>query len=239
MYFQPKLETMKTIFTLLTFVFTLNIASASEFEKELTFFNEITIAGNFEVYLVKGDKEHARIVNTDPELTDDQIEFVQKGSHLKITTKGNSLKKLGLKIYLTYKTVVEISTRNGGWLETQNALEGDKVSLHCTTDGVIHAKLKCTNVVSSISTGGTIRLSGTADIGEYKVSAGGFISAKEVVSKTVTAKISTGGDISCHATEKMDLKVLTAGTIKYIYDGEKGNYTEKISIGGTIKEFGK
>lgn len=228
---------MKRFLPLALVLLTTNLL-AGEFEQKLEDFNTLTVQGNFEVYLEKGDTPGAKIVNTDTELTDEEIQFLQKGADLKITTKGNSLKKFSLKIYLTYTSIVEINCKNGGWLETKNALEGDKVTLSCTTDGVIHAQLSCKNVEASILTGGTIRLSGNTDIADYKVNAGGFISGKEVTAKTVVAKVSSGGDISCHGTEKMELKA-SIGTIKYVFDGDKKNFTEKATLGATIKEFGK
>jgi hypothetical protein len=227
---------MKTFLPLALILLSTNLF-AGEFEKELDDFNTITVAGNFEVYLEKGDKPGAKVVNTDPELLDEQIQFVQKGADLRITTKGNSVRKLSLKIYLTYTSMVEVNCNKGGWLETKNPLEGEKVTLNVSTDGVIHAQLSCKNVEASVLTGGTIRLSGSADIAQYKVSAGGFISGKEVKAKTVAAKISSGGDISCYASEKMDLKT-SIGTIKYIFEGDKSNFTEKATLGGEIKKFG-
>lgn len=228
---------MKRILTL-TLILAMNVTFAGEFEKELTTFNTITVAGNFEVYLSKGEKEGAKVVNTDAELLDEDVEFIQKGADLKITTKGNSLRKLGLKIYITYTSIVEITCRNGGWLEAKNPLEGEKITLSCATDAVIHTQLSCKSVEASVLSGGTIRLSGAVDIADYKVSAGGFVSGKEVVAKTVIAKISSGGDISCHATEKMDLKT-SIGTIKYTFDGDKKNFTEKATLKGVIKPFDK
>mgnify|MGYP002620810744 CR=1 FL=1 len=229
---------MKKLLTLLFVTTSLTFAYSGEFEKDLEPFNNIVVAGNFEVYLTKGDKEHVKVVNTDAELLDEEVEFIQKGSELKITTKGNSLRKLALKIHLTYTSVTEIDCRNGGWLETKNPLEGEQIELHCTTDGVIHAQLACKNVEASILTGGTIRLSGEVEIADYKVNAGGFISGKEVVAKVVNAKVATGGDISCHGTEKMELKVSTGGNIKYIFDGELSNFKEKVTLGGNITKFG-
>lgn len=217
-------------------VLTSSTLLAGEFEKELETFNSITVQGNFEVYIEKGDKAHAKVVNTDAELLDEQIEFQQKGADLKITTKGNSLRKLSLKIYVTYTSLVEITTRNAGWIECKSVLEGEKVTISCATDGVIHAKLACKSVEAAVLTGGTVRLSGEVDIADYKVNAGGFISGKDVKAKEVVAKINSGGDISCHGTEKMELKT-TIGTIKYIFGGDKANFKEKATLGGEIKAF--
>ena len=228
---------MKKSILLLFLISLVNFSFAGEFEKDLESFNTLTVAGNFEVYLVKGEKNSAKIVNTDPELLDEQIEFIHKGAELKITTQGNSLKKMSLKIYITFVKVLNLNAKNGGWIETKDALEGDEIEISCTTDGVVHAKLACSNVKASVVTGGTIRLNGTADIAEYKVSTGGFVSGKDVIARQVTSKVSTGGDISCHGTEKMDLKVSAGGTIKYIFDGEIANFTEKVTIAGEIKKF--
>lgn len=229
---------MKNLFTLLTLVLLSTASFAGEFEKDLEHFTSITVAGNFEVYLKKGDKPHAKVVNNEKELLDEKIEFVQKGTDLKVTVKGNNLKKMDLKIYITYTKLFELVARSGGWIQADSPLDGDQIELSCGTDGVIKAILACDNVKASISVGGTIRLSGTASYADYKVSTGGFISAVDVVAKSVIGKVSTGGDISCHGVEKMDLKVNTGGTIKYKYDGEDSNYTEKIVISGTIKKFG-
>jgi len=223
-------------FILTLFILPATLVLAGEFEKKLETFNSITVQGNFEVYLEKGDAPSAKVVNTDAELLDEQIVFDQKGADLKITTKGNSLRKLSLKVYVTYTSLVELTTRNAGWIECKGALEGEKVTISCATDGVIHAKLACKSVEASVLTGGTIRLSGTVDIADYKINAGGFISGKDVKAKEVIAKINSGGDISCHGTEKMELKT-TIGTIKYIFDGDKANFKEKATLGGEIKPF--
>lgn len=226
---------MKTLFLIL-FLLPLTMAFSGEFEKKLETFNSITVQGNFEVYLKKGEAPAAKVVNTDADLLDEQIIFDQKGADLKITTKGNSLRKLSLKVYVTYTSLVELTTRNAGWIECKETLDGEKVTISCATDGVIHAKLACKSIEAAVLTGGTIRLSGAADIADYKVNAGGFISGKDVVAKEVVARINSGGDISCHGTEKMELRT-TIGTIKYIFDGDKANFKEKATLGGEIKAF--
>lgn len=228
---------MKNLFTFLALTFFSAFSFAGEFEKDLDHFTSITVAGNFEVYLEKGEKTHARVVNNEKELTDDRVEFVQKGTDLKVTVKGNNLKKMDLKIYITYTKLFELTARSGGWIQADSPLDGDQIQLTCGSDGVIKAKLACENVEASISVGGTIRLTGEANYADYKVSTGGFISAIGVKTKSTMAKISTGGDISCYATEKMNLKVNAGGTIKYKYEGEESNYNEKVVISGNIQKF--
>lgn len=228
---------MKKLYYLLTLLFFFNYSFAGEIEKELEHFTTITATGNMKVFMEQGDSEKIKIVNNDSELEDDRILFELKGSELKISIKNDGFKKWDLQIHVSYKKILNINAKKGAWIETKNDLVGDEVELSCTTDGVIKAHLACEIVKASVLTSGTIRLSGKADVAEYKVTTGGFITGLNVDAKTVSAKVTTGGEISCSSTDKMDLKVSVGGTIKYKYSGEDSNFTEKVSMGGTIKKL--
>ena len=228
----------KTTF-FLTVLFSAVTLFAGNTEKKLDHFNEVKASGNFKVFLIKSDEEKAIIVNNDEELTDDKIQVEVKGSTLNIGTQEVGFKKYDLEIKIYYTDMLSITATNEAWIEAENDLEGEKVELTCRTGGIVKAKLACKTVDCSIFTSGTMRLSGETEVGEYKVSTGGFISAIDLKAKTVDAKISTGGEISCHGTEKMDLKVTMGGTIKYRFDGDKSNLNAKTSIGGDITKFDK
>ena len=228
---------MKKLAYLLSLIFLANFSFAGEIEKELDHFTSVTVIGNFKVFLEQGEKEHIEILNEDEELEDERIMYEVKGSELKISIKNDAFKKRELTIHVYYKKMLNIEARKGAWVETKNQLVGDEIELSCVTDGVIIANVECETVKASVFTSGTIRLSGTASIAEYKVTTGGFITGLQVDAKTVSAKVATGGEISCFATEKMDLKVSAGGRIKYKYEGEESNFTEKVSMGGNIEKI--
>lgn len=228
---------MKKLFTLLTAVLLLSPAIAGEFEKELGHFTSISVTGNFKVILSPGEKESAKIINKDEELEDERVELEIKGTELKIGIKNDVVKKWDMEIHITYTKLLNIDASKGGWVEVTAGLQGEEIELSATTDAVIVAQLACETVKASVLVSGTIRLTGTADIAEYKVTTGGFITGLNVKAKTVSAKITTGGEISCYASEKMDLKVSMGGTIKYLFDGEASNFTEKVAVGGNIEKY--
>ncbi|MCB9223513.1 MAG: head GIN domain-containing protein [Crocinitomicaceae bacterium] len=229
---------MKNILTLALLVLSTQVF-AGEFEKDLDAFTTVKANGNFKLFLTKGDKHHVKVENNEPEITDDQVEITVQGGNLDVKIKGNTFKKLELKIYITYEKVLNIDASGGAWIKCESPLEGDEIDLSVRTDGIISAELSCDKVNASIITGKDIRLRGKVGIANLKVSTGGFISAVDLHADEVIAKVSTGGDISCWGSKKMDLKVNTGGTIKYKYDGENesSNVQQKTVIAGNIEKL--
>ncbi|UKN02943.1 DUF2807 domain-containing protein [Paracrocinitomix mangrovi] len=229
---------MKNLYTLLALVLCINISFAGEKEEDLSDFTSVESNGNFKLFLKKGDKNHIKVINNEPELEDNQIVWEVKGGKLSLDIKKTLFKKLELEIYVTYNELSTIDAKGGSWIQVENVLTGNEIELNCSTDGIISAELDCKTVNASIAaTGnGNIKLRGKADYVNLKVATGGFITAKALEAKEVVAKISSGGEISCWAKEKMDLKVTIAGVIKYIYDGDEANFKEK-TTGGEIKKF--
>ena len=229
---------MKKLFTLLFVILAANLSLAGEFESDLDDFNTVIASGNFKIFLTQGDKNHILVKNNEPELQDDEITFEVKAGELKVDIKGNTFKKLELEIYVTYKKVIHLQTKGGAWIKCETPLKGDEIELKCTQDGIISAELDCETVRASIITDGDIKLRGKVNVADFKVNAGGFISAVNCKAGSVTAKVATGGEISCWA-DKMDLKVNTGGTIKYKYEGENESkdVKQKTVIAGDIKKI--
>lgn len=228
---------MKRLLALFAILTLTTSGFAGEFEKELGEFNKVIAQGNFKLFLTEGEENHIRVENKEPELADENIEITVKGGELKVDIKGSTFKKLELKVYVTYKKISHIESKGASWIKCESKLTGEEIEIKCTQDGYVSAELDCNILRASIITDGDIKLRGKVNIADFKVNAGGFISAVDLKSKDVTAKVSTGGEISVWGTEKMDLKVNTGGTIKYKFDGDESKIAQKTVIAGNIEKI--
>ena len=226
----------KVLLPILTFCLLIS-AHAGEFEKKVDHFTTVTATGNYKVNLIKSDEEKVVVINNDSEVTDEKILIDVKGAELKIRIKNDLFKERKLEITVYYKKVTAINSKKGCVLVVQEVMEEDVIHFKSGNGGKIRAKVKCETVIASIGSGGSINISGEANIAEYKVATGGTIDAVNNNVKTVTAKISAGGDIRCAATEKMTNTVSTGGNIHYRFSGADSDYSEKVTLGGEIKKI--
>ena len=201
-------------------------------------FNRVTLMGNYEVTLKKGDEAKVEVINSDDDLDDDRIIAEVKGKELKLRIKMDSYKERDLEIIITYVELQEVTAKYYCVARVEDPLDAKQVELNVESGGKIDATVKDVKRLEvSIATGGSVHVDGNADVAEYKINAGGTIGAASLNATEVIANVSMGGDIICKVDQIFKVKILSGGEVSYIGDPE--TFEQKVTLGGTITRIKK
>jgi hypothetical protein len=164
-------------------------------------------AGN--VYLRQGDEQSIRVEAND-NIIDDVITRAQDGI-LMVGLRNGSYSDVTVRVYVTLKSIEQISIEGAGNINVQNSIEAN--NLNCTINGA-----------------GDIYLKGYGEFLDCKINGAGNIDAFKFPVKNCTAKINGSGNCSVNVSDYLDASILGVGNI--IYDG---NPEIKSSISGIGK----
>lgn len=226
---------LKQIF-LLSFLFTLSsVFAVDSTEVKLEKFTGITAIGNCKVTVKQGAELKAVVVNTDEAYDDDKIEIEVDGGELNIHLKGTNIKEKQIEIIVYSEKLVSATAKQGCWMVIEPVFKGEVIELRSTMGGKIKAEVDCERLKASVNNGGSVKITGKAEIAEMDISKGGTIGASFLEAEKVTCKIQAGGEIICNATKSLDMKITAGGNISY--KGNPKDVNQKISMGGEIKKL--
>ncbi|HYG38492.1 MAG TPA: head GIN domain-containing protein [Cytophagales bacterium] len=233
---------MKTL-RITTLFFALLLFSAALFAqsetRNVSSFDKIQVAGAFDVYLEKGDKESVKVDpgNVDPEKIITEID----GNTLKVYQEKGNYKIMNAKVYITYKSLDQIdragsgnlygksdleaedftiNTSGSGNLSLEGNLKGQEVELNASGSGNCKLEsVEATDFEMNLAGSGNITVSsGTTQKQEANVAGSGNISAYGVKSDVCEVSITGSGDVEVYANESLEGSIAGSGNINY-----KGN----------------
>lgn len=210
---------MKTLTILL---FALFVISTSAFSQDsevraLDDFNIVQVEGAGNIYLTAGNTSQIEIrLKNDSYMLSDIITDVSSGQ-LRIDYKEKGMFKSAPKIdiWITYKSLKEISVSGAGKISTENTIKADRFVLDCEGAESANLELDVNELIATMSGAGSFNLSGRADIQELEVSGAGSINAEDLVGQNVIAEVSGVGSLYVHATERLQGTVSGVGKIRY------------------------
>lgn len=196
-------------------------------------YDEIDVAGPFEVILIKG-KEGKISVETDENIHD-VLDIEVSGGSLRIAvSKGVELRKYKkLLVKVPVEQVDEISLSGSGEISSDVDLESNRMDVQLTGSGEIELDIECEVLTSSLTGSGEILLSGTTIDADYTLTGSGDFDCYGMKAKNVDAVISGSGDIKLYAEERLSAYVSGSGDI--YYKGDPKNQKANVSGSGSIE----
>lgn len=211
------------------------IIPAQEIKKEvreLQNFDKIRVSKGINVTLVEGEKPQAEINIENAETSDVIIE--QKGRNLTVKMRTRVYKDVAVNVYVTYKSLGEISTGLGGSVESDDLIEADQLVLEAGMDGKIDIEVEVKKLVVSASAA-HIEVIGTADYIDVTTSTGGKYLGANLKTKEALVRANTGGLAQVWVTEKIEATAGSGARIEYA--GNPPKVEAKQTLGGKVEKL--
>lgn len=218
-------------------VFTKNIKGNGRITTEnrsLSNYDKISVAGAFDVNLVKG-KEGAISIEAEENLME-YIETEVENGHLKIhPKKGYQLRSTKtIVITVPFKTLEAVSLAGSGNVSSKDVLNSTDLDLSLAGSGELDLAVSTKKLTSKIAGSGNIKLSGNTDEFNCEIAGSGNIEAYDLKATVSHINIAGSGNVKVHAVSEIHAKIVGSGDVIYT-----GNPTvEKLkSVGsGSIKK---
>jgi hypothetical protein len=227
---------MKYLLLLLLSLSTLSLLAQKTAEQRLADFDELIIQGRFTVDVKYSNKMKAVAVVHSEEVDLDNLTYSYTNKTLKIKYSGSLLDDVDLNITIYANNILYLEAKQGAEIRVEDDFDfkNNPVSLKSDAGGKILIDVSVPAVTAEITKGGSIRITGRAELLDATVKTGGTIGAVNLDASNVNAKVSFGGEIICSATKTLEAEITSGGTINY-----KGEPTvkEKIRLGGTIEKL--
>src|SRR5690554_834383 len=229
---------MKYIFLVISSFFIVSTVHSEEATTyELSKFEELVVIGNFTIEIVQSDRKEATVSKHSEKVDLKNLSFSYTNKVLTIKYSGSFVETIDIHLIMYYSTPIKsIEARRGAEIRVNEAGEFDSTVSYKADSGskMLIENINAPLVKAEITKGGSIRLTGKADIFEPTVKTGGTIAAVNLKTEEVTASITLGGEIICAPIKSLNAKVTSGGTINYT---GKPEVTQKITLGGTIEKI--
>ena len=196
-------------------------------------FTGVKVAEGIDVYLIKGDKESAKV-----EVYGTSIQNViteVSGSYLKVHMRdGNYKGRIEAKVYVTYTKLDKLSASSAGNIYSQGVIKTSTLEVGSSSAGTIEIEVDAGEVEISASSAGEIEIKGTAKSLTADASSAGEIDAYDLEVESVVVEASSAGSIKVNVKDALSANASSGGSIRY-----RGNPSKSItnsSSGGSVKK---
>jgi hypothetical protein len=196
-------------------------------------FTGVKVAEGIDVYLIKGDKESAKV-----EVYGTSIQNViteVSGSYLKIHMRdGNYKGRIEAKLYVTYTKLDKLSASSAGNIYSQGVVKTSSLEVGSSSAGTIEIEVDAGELDVSASSAGEIEIKGFAKSLNADASSAGEIDAYDLEVETVEVDASSAGSIKVNVKDALNANASSGGSIRY-----RGNPSKSItnsSSGGSVKK---
>lgn len=236
-----KQSIMKTITSILALFIITSSLNAQIFSKKIkgngeivtktrtvSDFDEIGVAGSFDVKLIKG-KEGTITIKADENLMEYIVTEVKNGS-LKIKPKkGYQLRSSKtILITVTFSDLKAVSLAGSGDISSSDAIETSDLKLSLAGSGDIDVNVAAKNLTSKIAGSGNINLNGSADQFTCSIAGSGNINGYNLKAATATVKIAGSGNVKVNATDEINASIAGSGNVYYT-----GNPKQNVKSAGS------
>ncbi|RZJ33884.1 MAG: DUF2807 domain-containing protein [Flavobacterium sp.] len=216
---------------LILFVAFLSQAAIGQITKNPGDFSSVKVFDRINVELIPSSENKV-------ELTGDRIndvEVVNKNGELKIRMTIKKLldgEDVEAKVY--YKSLSGVDGSEGAFISSATAIRNDNFDINAKEGSQIKLPLEVGKVRVRAVTGGTVKLSGSADKMDANLGTGGILQAKDLATTETDVDIKAGGEAEVNASERVDADIKAGGNVT-IY-GKPRQINKNIALGGTISE---
>ncbi|HSH51041.1 MAG TPA: head GIN domain-containing protein [Bacteroidales bacterium] len=199
-------------------------------ERNIDSFDKISVFGNIQVFLTKGDVGTVKINSM--EVNPSEVVTEVKDKLLKIRMKSNLFDDVTVRVYLNFDELRELSSNAAAEVVIKERIKADKIIVTATSGGRVKLDAELNAVELKSYQGGHIDITGKSRLQESFVNTGGILSAAKFECKEVFIKMNTGGNADVFATKKIDARVNTGASLS-VY-GKAKQEVLKTSLGGEI-----
>lgn len=221
----------KTVFLLVLFISSI-ATGQSTITKELGSFTTLKVFNGIALELIKSD-EHKLVITGEKS---ERVKVKNTRDILKISLKFPDLSaddKVSIKLY--YNKEIKIIDANEGATITSKEIAQQHIEIKAQERAFINLVLKVKHLKVKSSSGGIVKLSGTAKNQDIDLDLYGVYHGYELkVSDNSTVRAGSGAKAEIFAGETLNAKVSFGGSI--FYKGTPEVIKDKKVIGGIIKQ---
>ncbi len=208
-----------------------SLALEAQKEYSLDDFDELSVSGNIELILEKGNanKISFRVENGDD---NDLYAKVSRGE-LKIKLNDGIYRKDEKAfVTLTYNTLRSVTGHAGSYIISRAPITIDQLATKAHSGSRVELELNVNAVQGGAYEGGVLELTGQTISQKMAANTGGVYEGFGLDCQNSYIKASTGGVAKVMATEKLDARASLGGSIEYRGDPEE--LSQSTSLGGSI-----
>jgi hypothetical protein len=196
-------------------------------------FTGVKVAEGIDVYLIKGDKESAKVEVYGTPIQNVVTEV--SGSYLKVHMKdGNYRGRVEVKVFVTYTQLEKLSASSAGNIYSQGVIRTSTLEVGSSSAGNIEIEVEGGDLDLSASSAGEIEIKGKAKSLKADASSAGEIDAYDMEVESVVVEASSAGSIKVNVKDALTANASSGGSIRY-----RGNPSKSItnsSSGGSVKK---
>jgi len=190
-------------------------AELTTITRNVSDYDEISVAGSFDVKLFKGE-EGTITIKADENLLEYIVTEV-KNSDLKIKTKkGYTItSRKTIEITVPFESIDGVSLAGSGDVFTNDVIKSNNLKLSLAGSGNMDLNVSTGEVVSNIAGSGNIQLAGDTDNFSCSIAGSGNLNGFNLKATIANAKIAGSGNIKINAVNEIHAKIAGSGNIVY------------------------
>lgn len=217
------------IFILLTLL-SFGLSAQNKVVREIDAFDQVKVSDNLNVVFIKSDRENITIVAKG--IGYDKIVTESSKRELKIRVKTGVYKDTDVRVEVEYVKIRSIDASNKANVTFSEVLTGDELTLKATGGAVINVEVDVAALKASLSNGGRIEISGSADLQEVDANLGSKFNGYEFETENGFVKSNTNSDVVVWVTNKLEATAGSKAELKY--KGKPAEVKSNTSLGGKI-----
>ena len=184
-------------------------------DRQFTNYTSVEVNNGFEVIFTFGNNEKVRIETN--ENIQQYIVATQSGNKLlfKRTDNTNFTPNTSVKIYISAKTITEITGTGGAVITVLNKFIAENLILNLSGGGKFSADLQCKSFNTTISGGANLNLIGITDNFTINSTGGSKFGDFSFVVKKFTCNVSGGSEGNVTVNDKLDVTASGGSIVRY------------------------
>ncbi len=209
----------KYLFSFLTLLWATCLLSAQKIEssetRDLPTFQKVKASSSFDVVLVQGNSERAKVSTKNLALGDVITEV--RGGELCIELADMKYRhNFQVKVEVTFQKLESIKVSGSGSVESQSPIKSENMFLKVSGSGNLNLEsVEALKLETTLSGSGNIKIKGKADQHTAQVSGSGNCKAVDLLTLRTQARVSGSGNISLQVSEELSARVSGSGNIRY------------------------
>jgi len=194
-------------------------------------FDQVKVFDRITVLLVQGNENKIEITGNKK----DDVEIVNNNGELKIRMQlGKLLAGDDITAKLYFKNEIhEISASEGSYVSSEATFKAVAFEVSSKEGAEVKINLNVDKLNVKTTSGGILKLSGTATNQDAVINSGAILKAKDLKTAQTVITVNAGGEAEVNASDLVDAKTRAGGKI-HVYGSPK-QVNKKNVIGGTIK----
>lgn len=207
-------------------------ALQAQTEYKLGYFDAISVAGNIEVHLIKGEKESAMLETYG--IPEDEVNISVNRQTLRLSLLNSVFQRSKkVRITVTYTELRSVRGNAGAMITADHILQGDFLEVRAGSGAQVMLEVDANKLDAGATEGGTLQLRGQVNSQKAQAATGGLYEAFNLISKNTYARSGTGGQMQVTALEVLDAYANLGGSIEY--KGEPEERYHRKFIGGEVR----